>query len=151
MQYLTFRLTGVEYAMDVNIVETVVEYSSAMAVPSPVEYMRGVMDLRGRVIPLIDLRRKFGLAESGDTSRACVVVIAVDDGRCGKLSVGAIVDEVSEVVTFEDGRIEAAKSDGVYLWERYISGIVRLEERMIVVIEVEGLFSVREIEALHAA
>lgn len=151
MQYLTFRLKGVEYAVDVTIVETVVEYSCAMAVPSPVEYMRGVMDLRGRVIPLIDLCRKFGLAVSEDTSRSCVIVISVDDGKGGQLSVGALVDEVSEVVTFEDGSVEAAKSGGVSLWERYVSGIVRLEGRVIVVIEVEGLFSAREIEALHAA
>jgi purine-binding chemotaxis protein CheW len=151
MQYLTFRLKGVEYAVDVNIVETVVEYSFTIAVPSPVEYMRGVMDLRGRVIPLIDLRRKFGLAASEDTSLSCVIVISVDDGKGGQLSVGALVDEVSEVVTFEDGSVEAARSDGVSLWERYVSGIVRLEGRMIVVIEVEGLFSAREIEALHAA
>lgn len=151
MQYLTFRLNGVEYAVDVNIVETVVEYSSAMAVPSPVDYMKGVMDLRGRVIPIIDLRRKFGLAEAENTNRASVVVIFVDDGKGGQLSVGALVDEVSEVVTFEDGSVEAARADGVALWERYVSGIVRLEERMIVLIEVEGLFSIREIEALHAA
>lgn len=150
MQYLSFRLNGVEYAVDVRIVETVVEHSATVAIPSPVEYMRGVMDLRGRVVPVIDLRKKFGLPESTDDSRACVIVISVEDGA-RHLAVGALVDEVSEVVTIDDASIETARSEGVALWERYVRGVVRLDERMIVVIGIEGLFSLHEIEALGAA
>jgi purine-binding chemotaxis protein CheW len=151
MQYLTFRLSGVEYAVDVRIIETVVEHGETTAVPTPVEYMKGVMDLRGRVIPVIDLRRKFGLPASGDSSRGIVIVFAVEDGEKRPLTVGALVDEVSEVLTIEEGAVEAARAEGVALWEGYVRGIVRFDERMIVIIEAEGLFSLREIQALRAA
>jgi purine-binding chemotaxis protein CheW len=151
MQYLTFRLNGVEYAVDVKIVETVVANSATTAVPTPVEYMKGVMDLRGRVVPVIDLRRKFGLPESEDTSRASIIVFMVEADGKKMLTVGALVDEVSEVVTIEENSVEAARNEGVALWERYVRGVVRFEERMIVIIEVDGLLSLREIEALCAA
>jgi purine-binding chemotaxis protein CheW len=151
MQYLTFRLNGVEYAVDVRIVETVVERADTTAVPSPVEYMRGVMDLRGRVVPVIDLRRKFGLPESEDSSRSSIIVFMVEDEDRKTLTVGALVDEVSEVVTIEEGSIDSARAEGVALWERYVRGVVRFEGRMIVIIGADGLFSIREIEALRAA
>jgi purine-binding chemotaxis protein CheW len=152
MQYLTFRLNGVEYAVDVGIIETVVEHGDTTVVPTPVEYMKGVMDLRGRVIPVIDLRKKFGLPEraKGD-SGTIVIVFAVEDGEKRLLTVGALVDEVSEVLTIEEGELEAARADGVALWEGYVRGVVRLADRMIVVIEADGLFSLRELEALRAA
>ena len=151
MQYLTFRLNDVEYAVDVTIVEMVVEYSSTMAVPTPVEYMKGVMDLRGRIIPVIDLRRKFGLPELEDSSRSCVIVISIENMGKDRLAVGVLVDKVSEVVAIEEDNIEATREEGVALWERYVRGVIRLDGRMIVVIEVEGLFSIQEIDALGAA
>jgi purine-binding chemotaxis protein CheW len=151
MQYLTFRLNSVEYAVDVKIIETVVEISVITAVPTPVEYMRGVMDLRGQVIPVIDLRRKFGLPKADDDRGANIIVLMVANGDKKSLKVGVLVDEVSEVVTFEAKNIEASQTEGVALWERYVQGIVRFEDRMIVIIETDGLFSIREIEALRAA
>lgn len=151
MQYLTFLLNGVEYAVDVRMVETVVESSAVTKVPTPIDYMKGVMDLRGEVIPIIDLRRKFGMPSSDGAAQAYVIVISADGGEERKLSIGALVDEVSEVVSLDEGRIEATRGDEASLWERYVRGVVRLEERMIVVIAVDGLFSIREIEAFRAA
>ncbi|HUX42000.1 MAG TPA: chemotaxis protein CheW [Rectinemataceae bacterium] len=151
MQYLTFRLNGVEYAVDVTIVDTVVEDGETTAVPSPVDYMKGVMDLRGQVVPVIDLRKKFGLPEAQDRSRASVIVFTVESGDNRSFTVGALVDEVSAVVTIEEASIEKARSEGVALWERYVRGVVRFEERMVVIVEAEGLFSIREIEALRLA
>ena len=150
MQYLTFRLNGIEYAVDVRIIDSVVSHTSTMAVPSPIAYMRGVMNLRGRVIPVIDLRKKFGLPETQDASKASVIVFTVTDGQQRSLLVGALVDEVSEVLAVDSDRIETAQSDGIALWERYVSGIIRLDERMLVVIEGAGLLSLQELEALSA-
>lgn len=137
--------------MDVNIVDTVVESCATMPVPTPVEYMKGIMDLRGRVVPVIDLRKKFGLPRSEDANLGCVIVFTVDDGGERSLTVGALVDEVSEVLSIGEASLEAARVDGTDLWEKYVSGIVRFEERMIVIIQADGLFSIREIEALRAA
>ena len=151
MQYLTFRLNGVEYAVDVTIVETVVEDNETTAVPSPVEYMKGVMDLRGQVVPVIDLRRKFGLEGDRGGLRASIIVIRVEGGGDKTLMVGTLVDEVSAVVEIEESAIEAAQTEGSALWERYVRGIVRLDERMVIIVEADGLFSLREIEGLRAA
>ncbi len=151
MQYLTFRLNEVEYAVDVRIVDTVVEDGATTAVPSPVDYMKGVMDLRGQVIPVIDLRKKFHISDSAESVRASVIVIRVDaeDGR--GLTVGALVDEVSAVVELDEKHIEAAKNEGGALWKAYVRGVIRFEERMVVIVEADALFSIRDIEALRAA
>ncbi|MGO8692226.1 MAG: chemotaxis protein CheW [Rectinemataceae bacterium] len=151
MEYLTFNLNAAEYAVDVKIVETVVEHSAITAVPSPIDYMKGVMDLRGRVIPVIDLRRKFGLPASDNGGRASIIVFTVEDGEKKTLTIGALVDEVSEVVTIDEKDVEAARSEGGALWERYVRGIIRFEQHMVIVIEAEGLFSISEIAALRAA
>ncbi|HUX39448.1 MAG TPA: chemotaxis protein CheW [Rectinemataceae bacterium] len=119
MQYLSFRLNGVRYAVDVTIVETVVEDNETTAVPSPVEYMKGVMDLRDQVIPVINLRKKFGLEDSLGKHRASIIVARVDGGGGKTLMVGALVDEVSAVVDIDETSIEAARSEGAALWERY--------------------------------
>jgi purine-binding chemotaxis protein CheW len=153
MQYLTFRMNDVEYAVDVRIIETVVEYSGATPIPSPLSYLRGVFDLRGQVTPLVDLRKKLGLPARADDEGTNVIVFAVPDGGAGdtRLTIGALVDGVSEVLTIADEDIDRSKSDGARLWERYVRGVVRHEGRMIVLLAAEGLFSVEELESIRAA
>jgi purine-binding chemotaxis protein CheW len=157
MQYLTFRLGGVEYAVDVKIIETVVQFEGATAVPSPLGYVIGVMDLRGQVIPLIELRKKLGLEVKGDLHGTSVIVFVVgkgddkgdDKGRC--LTIGAVVDTVSEVVDIDEDTIKAASGEGTALWERYVRGVARLEGRMVVILSPEGLFSLGEIQTLRGS
>jgi len=151
MQYLTFFLNGVEYAVDVRAVETVVEHLQVMAVPTPIDYMKGVMDLRGKIIPVIDLRKKLGLPCLADAEGAYVIVIGAAGGGGNVLTIGTLVDTVSEVVTLDERSIEATQAEETALWQHYVQGVVRFEERMIVVIEVEGLFSMQEIETIRAA
>jgi purine-binding chemotaxis protein CheW len=152
MQYLTFRMDGVEYAVDVRIVETVVEHGEIMAVPTPLRYMRGAMDLRGSIIPVVDLRRKFGLPDREDADGGIVVVFSAGSGGAGAgLTVGALVDAVSEVMDIDEDRVESARGEAGALWERYVRGVIRIEGRMIVVIEPEGLFSIGEISELRIA
>jgi purine-binding chemotaxis protein CheW len=155
MQYLTFRLTDVTYAVDVRIVEAVVEYGGATAVPTLLPYMRGVMDLRGRAVPLIDLRRKFGLVADGELVGTSVIVFNVSRDETGLpergLTVGAIVDEVSEVVTLDEGSIDTATDQSVMLWERYVDGIAHREAGMVVILRPEALFSLEEIKSFQVA
>lgn len=155
MQYLTFRLAGVEYAVDVRIIETVVPYEESTPVPTRLPYMRGVMDLRGRVIPLIDLRSKLGLPPSADSDEASVIVFGVRGSGSGDgaadITVGAVVDGVSEVVTLGEAELEAATGGEPVLWERYVLGIARRENRMVVIIQPSGLFSLDELAAIRTA
>lgn len=155
MQYLTFMLGEVTYAVDVRIVETVVQYGGVTAVPTPLAYMLGVMDLRGDVIPLIDLRKKFGLGASGEHSGKSVIVFSVGEEQAGsngrQLTVGAIVDGVSEVLSVDEAHLDRSKDEGEALWERYVDGVVRYEGGLLVILRPEGLFSLEEINSLRAA
>jgi purine-binding chemotaxis protein CheW len=153
MQYLTFRLNGVEYAVDVTIIETVIEYSGSMAVPTALPYMKGVIDLRGQVIPLIDLRKKLDLPPLEDVQAASVIVFSVASDKMSDktLVVGALVDGVSEVITIDEKDIRAAEGRGAELWQRYVSGIIRVENRMLVMLSPSALFSIEELDALRSA
>jgi purine-binding chemotaxis protein CheW len=151
MQYLTFRLNGVEYAVDVKIIETVVEYEGSTSVPSPIDYMIGVMDLRGRLIPVVDLRMKLGLGPSAGAGGASVIVLSREGDGPQALTVGVLVDEVSEVVTIDEGQIQASGRERYAFWDGYVRGVVRHEGRVVVLIEAEGLFSAKELESLDVA
>jgi purine-binding chemotaxis protein CheW len=150
MQYLTFTLNCVEYAVDVRIVETVIEYSTLTQVPSPLPYMKGVIDLRGQVIPVIDLRKKFGIPARHSDEGTSIIVISVKS-EDGSMLIGAIVDNVSEVVQIEESALESSGDHGNALWERYVKGIIRQENRMLVAIAPDGMFSFDEFSALTAA
>lgn len=151
MQYLTFNLNSVEYAVDVTIVDSIVEDGVTTAVPSPLGYVKGVMDLRGQVIPVVDLRKKLGLPAAAVDTSANVIVISVEADAGRAFKVGALVDEVSAVIELDEAGIERARADGVPLWERYVRGVVRNDGRMTVIVAAEALFSLQEIESLRAA
>jgi purine-binding chemotaxis protein CheW len=112
--------------------------------------MKGAMDLRGRVIPVVDLRKKFDLPEREGSDEGIVVVFTAGAERAS-ITVGALVDSVSEVMTIDEGSVEEARGEVVALWERYVRGIVRVDDRMIVIIEPEGLFSIGEIGQMRVA
>jgi purine-binding chemotaxis protein CheW len=151
MQYLTFRLNGVEYAVDVKVIETVVEYEGSTSVPSPIGYLIGVMDLRGRLIPVVDLRMKLGLPAAAVRDGGSVIVLAKEEGGSRALTVGALVDEVSEVVTIDEAGVGGSDGGNYAFWNGYVRGVVRHEGRVVVVIEAEGLFSIKELESLGVA
>jgi purine-binding chemotaxis protein CheW len=153
MQYLTFQLNDIEYAVDVKIIETVIEYSGSTAVPTPLSYMRGVIDLRGQIIPLIDLRKKLNLSPRSDEADMSVIVFAVMNHDPAKmpLTVGALVDAVSEVISIDEKDIHTGQGEYADLWQRYVSGVVKVDDRMLVMLSAEGLFSVEELEALRSA
>jgi purine-binding chemotaxis protein CheW len=148
MQYLTFFLDGIEFAVDVGVVETVVEFAGTTPVPTSLEYVRGVMDLRGRTVAVVDLRRKFGLSEGEPPPGACVIVLALSQKDGGGETVGALVDGVSEVVALDDLHPEQDSEIRSELWRRYVRGIARVEGRMIVLIDSRGLFSLEELASV---
>jgi purine-binding chemotaxis protein CheW len=142
-------MNAVDYAVDVGIVETVVERGDIQPVPTPLSYLRGAMDIRGRIVPVVDLKRKFGISEQQDTSvDGIVVVFSVSSPELGSRTIGALVDEVSEVLTIDDVKLEEARAEDVGIWEKYVHGVIRMGDRMIVVVEPEAMFSVGEIEEL---
>lgn len=152
MRCLTFKMNGVEYAADVGFVDSVVENRALTAIPSPLDYLGGVMDLRGKAVPVIDLRKKLNLREAASPGSALMIIVfSLEREGSAPTVVGAIVDEVSEVITIPDDGLEARDGGLSELWEKFVTGIARIDGRLVVVMDVAAMFSKSELEAFKAA
>src|SRR5271166_6360163 len=111
-KYLTFQLGKEEFAVQVLHVREIMGVQEITAVPQMPYHVKGVLNLRGKVIPVVDLRLKFGLPEMEYTQRTCIIVVQIE-GHAGKISTGIIVDGVSEVLTLQTADIEDTPDFGV--------------------------------------
>lgn len=150
MQYLTFTLEDIEFAVEVGVVETVVDYAGITSVPTSLDYVRGVMDLRGRTVAVVDLRRKFGLPDNEKAAASRVIVLTVSPDGVGRETVGALVDDVSEVISLTGDAAPQEGGERSEFWRRYVRGIARVEGRMIVLIDSRALFSPDELDSVSA-
>ena len=108
-KYLTFRLANEEYGLEILKVREIIGLMDITSVPKTPEYIRGIINLRGKVIPVLDLKRKFDMGVTEDTEETCVIVVEVNlDGK--SVMMGTIVDAVSEVLDIKDSEIEDAPS-----------------------------------------
>ncbi len=113
-------------------------------VPQTPEYMNGVINLRGKVIPVIDLRLKFSLPEEEHTQETCVIVVEVND-----TSIGLIVDSVSEVSDIRGEEIENAPSFGQGIDTRFITGLGKVKDKIIILLDIETVLSSEELEMVE--
>lgn len=143
-QYLTFHLDAEDFAVDVSNVKEILEYTSITKVPKTPEYMRGVINLRGSVVPVLDMRLKFGLTETKETVDTCIVVLEVAlDGE--KATMGALVDSVQEVFELDPQDIEPPPRIGTHLRTDFIKGIGKRDDRFIIILDIDKVFSSEEI------
>ncbi len=142
--YLSFRLDNEVFASDVSKVLNILELSPITKVPKSPEYMRGVINLRGSVLPVVDLRVKFGMSPTVETVDTCIIVlnINVDDDD---ITLGILVDAVSEVLEIEDKEIEASPSIGTKYKTEFIQGMWKKEEGFIMILDINRVFSTDEI------
>ncbi len=149
-QYLTFTMEGETYAVDVHHVKEVLEYTEIAKVPRTKEYMRGVINLRGSVVPVVDLRTKFGMGQTEKTTSTSIVVMDLElQGETVVL--GALVDSVEEVIGIEDEQIEPPPSIGTTVDSAFIRGIGKQEDRFIIVLDIERVFQTEELQAVTDA
>ena len=146
-QYLTFTLEGEQYAVEVNKVKEVLEYTEVTKVPRTQEFMRGVINLRGSVVPVVDLRLKFDMGKTEQTIDTSIVVLEVeiDDDT---VTIGALADSVQEVIGLNDSQIEPAPSIGTKIDNRFIRGIGKLSEQFIIILDIDRIFRDEEIAAV---
>jgi len=128
-QYLTFHLANEEYAVGILRVKEIIPYGALTKVPQPPPAIRGVINLRGKVIPVIDLRLKFGLPSIDYTQRTCIIVVQVKSGS-SSLLMGIVVDEVSEVLTMAAGDIEDTPDFGANVETGYILGMAKIKGKV---------------------
>ena len=146
-QYLTFMLAEEQYAVDVYDVKEVLEYTTVTRVPRTQEFMRGVINLRGSVVPVIDLRLKFGMEATSKTIDTSIIVMEVEIGA-GKVTVGCLADSVQEVINLDPELIEPAPKIGTRINTDFIRGIGKQDERFVIVLDIDRVFSDEELSAV---
>lgn len=148
-KYLTFMLGKEEFGVGVLKVREIMGLRDITAVPQTPPYMKGVIDLRGKVTPVIDLRLKFGLSGVDYTARTCIIVVQVKNGTASLL-MGVIVDEVSEVIAVAGGDIEDTPDFGVRVATGHILGMVKARGKVKILLDIDAVLTSQEIHGLEA-
>ncbi len=145
--YLSFKLGDEEFASHVSKVLNILEMTRITEVPKAPSFMKGVINLRGMVLPVIDTRLKFGMPATEYTDKTCIVVMELDlDNE--KVYVGALVDEVVAVLELEDKQIEPPPSIGSKYRSEFIYGMAKNEDKFIMLLDMEKVFSDLEIDQI---
>jgi purine-binding chemotaxis protein CheW len=147
--YLTFTLENEIFAVDVQKVREVLDYTSITKVPRTPDFMRGVINLRGSVVPVIDMRLKFGMQQTEDTVDTCVIVMEVElDGD--RTVIGALSDSVKEVFELDPSQIEPPPRIGTRLNTDFIKGMGKQDEQFIIILDIDRIFSADELTLVNA-
>lgn len=149
-KYLTFGLGKEEFAIQVMRVREIMGVQDITAVPQTPEYVKGVINLRGKVIPVIDLRLRFGMPAQEYTQRTCIVVVHIEQEDTRMLT-GVVVDEVSEVVTLQPGDIEDTPDFGRGVATPYLLGMAKLKGKVKILLDINKVMSEQEIHGLSDA
>ena len=139
-KYLTFELCDEEYGLEILKVREIVGYIEATVLPKVEHYVKGVINLRGQVIPIIDLRLRFGMDAFAVTEKTCIIVIEVLKGDTRK-PVGIVVDSVSEVLDVSGDIIEPSTEFNASIDQRLIVGLAKVQERIVMLLDVDSVFS----------
>lgn len=145
-KFLTFFLAEEEYGLEILKVREIIGMLPVTKMPRTPEHVRGVVNLRGKVIPVIDLRLKFGLESKAQTEETCTIVV-----QAAGVDMGIIVDKVSEVLDITEKDIEDAPSFGSDVQTDYILGIGKMQGRVRILLDIDRVLSTSEIVELHSA
>ena len=149
-QYLTFKLGDEIFSLDISKVREVLDYTTITKVPRTPEFMRGVINLRGSVVPVVDMRLKFGMTKTEKTVNTCIIIVEISvDGETTVL--GALADAVQEVIELESGQIEPAPKIGTRLKTDFIRGMGKRDDAFIIILDIDRVFSVDELALVEIA
>ena len=149
-QYLTFVLGGEMYAIAILSVKEIIDYGNLTVVPMMPECIRGVINLRGAVVPVVDLARRFSSGSTESTRRSCIVIVEVEtDGE--HQDVGVIVDAVSEVLEIRHDQIEPTPAFGAKIRTDFIQGMGKVDGRFVIVLNVNRVLSTEDLAMLGRA
>jgi len=149
-QYLTFKLDDEVYALDITKVREVLDVTTITKVPRTPEFMRGVINLRGSVVPVVDLRLKFGMKKTEKTVNTCINIVEVTvDGDT--IILGALADSVQEVIELGSDSVEPAPKIGTRLRTEFIKGMARQNDRFIIILDIDKVFSLDELAMVQTS
>ncbi|NOX33456.1 MAG: purine-binding chemotaxis protein CheW [Deltaproteobacteria bacterium] len=149
-KYLTFTLEEEEYGIGILKVKEIIGMMPITSVPRTPEFVKGVINLRGKVIPVIDLRVKFTMESISYSERTCIIVVEIDS-ESETVLIGVVVDAVSEVLNIKEEQIEQAPSFGTRLNTDYILGMAKMEGKVKILLDIDRVLSAGELEALEKA
>ncbi len=135
-KYLTFSLAGEEYGIEILKVKEIIGMMAVTTVPQTPAFVKGVINLRGKVIPVADLRSKFGMLSAEYTDRTCIIVVEVRNGT-GRVMMGIVVDSVSEVLSIKGGDIEETPAFGAKLQTDYILGMAKMQGGVKILLDID--------------
>lgn len=146
-QYLTFLLSGETYAIPILNIKEIIEYGSLTTVPMAPSFIRGLINLRGSVVPVVDMAVRFGRKACDVTRRTCIVIIETES-EDERQDIGVVVDTVNEVLEIPHDEIEQAPSFGAKIRPDFIRGMGRIEDKFIIILDVNHVLSIGEMSML---
>ncbi|MBI1319518.1 MAG: chemotaxis protein CheW [Candidatus Hydrogenedens sp.] len=149
-KYLTFQLGSEGYGLQILKVQEIIGIMPITRVPRTPDYLRGVINLRGKVIPVIELRRKFGMPPAEETERTCIIVVQVETDD-QPITMGILVDEVSEVIDIPERSLEPAPTFGRGVNSSFILAMGKLEDRVVILLDLDKVLTAKEKVALETA
>ncbi|MCC6155433.1 MAG: purine-binding chemotaxis protein CheW [Candidatus Hydrogenedentes bacterium] len=146
-QYLTFRIAGEEYGIAIRHVHEIIGTLPTAHIPRVPDFVRGVINLRGKIIPIIDMRLRLAMESKEDTDKSCIIVVDVR-GRNGKVTMGFVADEVSEVLDITSSEIEDAPEFGAQFDTAFLLGIAKVKGQVKILIDINKILGGDEISQL---
>ena len=147
-KYLTFSLADEEYGVGILKIKEIIGMMPITTVPQTPEFVKGVINLRGKVIPVIDLRLRFGMKKSDYTDRTCIIVVDLKS-QATDILIGVVVDSVSEVLNIKGEDIEDTPTFGTSLNTAYILGMAKMEGGVKILLDIDRVLSEEEVAALE--
>jgi len=147
-QYLTFLMNGEEYGVDILSVQEIRSWEKATSIPNVPDYVKGVINLRGTIVPIIDLRTRFGM-EQEEYSRVTVVIVLKVQTSKGDRITGIVVDAVSDVYSLSSDEMKNPPDVSSHVNTEFIKGLINVKEKMVILLNLEELLEIEELSNLN--
>jgi purine-binding chemotaxis protein CheW len=149
-KYLTFTLAEEDYGIGILKIKEIIGMMPVTTVPQTPDFVKGVINLRGKVIPVMDLRRRFDIEPIEYTDRTCIIVVEIK-GTYGTIQIGIVVDSVSEVLNIKDEEIENAPTFGTKMKTDYILGMAKIDGGVKILLEIDKVLDHSELQTIEEA
>lgn len=149
-QYLLFSLGGEQYAVGILQVREIIEFGELTEVPMMPDFVRGIINLRGAVVPVVDLQARFGRPRTGVDRRTCIVIVELADAEAGQQVIGVMVDTVNAVVDIPPQDIEPPPAFGAHIRPDFILGMGRLDGQFVILLRLEAALSLEDMSRIVA-
>lgn len=147
-KYLSFRVGGEDYGLKILRVQEIIGMQEITGIPRTPDFVKGVINLRGKVIPVIDLRLKFGMEEAEVSRKTCIIVVQVGGADAGDVIMGVVVDEVSEVLEISSEQIEPPPGFGARIETDFILGMAKTEDAVKILLDLDRVLTSSELAAI---